>query len=79
MTANSRARASRVADTVDTSTTRPATSANANSSSTAWMTWSSTPCTCAMVADTSIAVTLGNCAASWLSKPGLAGALNALM
>ncbi len=70
-----------LADTVATRTTRPATSAKANSSSTAWITWSSTPCTWAMVADTSMAVILGNRDASRLSKAAVAvvGALKALM
>ena len=55
ITANSRARASRVAVTAANSTTRPAASVKPNRNSTARITWSSTPWTCAIEADTSIA------------------------
>jgi hypothetical protein len=79
MMANSRERASRVAVMAANSTTRPATRVKPNRNSTARMTWSSTRCTCAMLADTSTLVMLGNSRLSALSKPGVAGARNALM
>jgi hypothetical protein len=60
MTANSRARASRVALMAANSTTSPATSVKPNRNSTARITWSSTRCTCAIDADTSTLVMLGN-------------------
>jgi hypothetical protein len=59
-----------VALTAANSTTRPATSVKPNRNSTARITWSSTRCTCAMDADTSTLVMLGNCRDSALSKPG---------
>ena len=77
--ANSRERASRVAVMAANSTTSPASSVKPNRNSTARITLSSTCCTCAMEADTSMLVMLGKSRLRRLSKPGATGALKAPM
>ena len=74
ITANSRARASRVAVTAANSTTSPAASVKPNRNSTARITWSSTRCTCAIEADMSTLVMFGNSRLSALSKPACVAA-----
>jgi hypothetical protein len=79
ITANSRARASRVAVTAANSTTRPAAKVKPNRNSTARTTWSSTFWICAIDAETSMLVMFGKSRDRPLSKPGCGGARNAAM
>ena len=82
ITANSRARASRVAVMAANNTTNPAASVKVNKNSTARITWSSTPWIWLIEAYTSTLVMLGKSRLSALSKPGADaadGARNAAM